>query len=588
MSIKLGYLVIENYNSYLGKHKINFKERQGNLVQIKGIDETDESSNGVGKSTIVDALVMAFFGRSLKKELNLDDLICNKSINPLRLELGFEDSSDGVILNTYVIERIRTRPPSASSKCSLFKNGKCISDDLTNTETQNEIEKIIGIDYSMFVNNNVLNPELFRLVKGGNSTKIDILERSLNQHIISKVFKVLSDVLKEDQEVYQKVDTEFYALKTSLSNLSQQNDNVSLHIQENINIITSNNKKLQEQIHELEAALDTINKKIMDIKPYVDKTNGELSVAKEEKIKTDQKITESKKILKYYEDNKTCYACKQNLPDRDSIIETEKLKSNTFSTEKQKLICLIEELELKPELDEYLKLNTHLSDTNVKLKEKRYNIAQNNKSIEKFKNITITSNSGKLEEVKEQIEKIKLEWQESKNTLEKTEFWKELLMPKSKTRMALAGELLKILNGYIQKYANSFYNKDFHFSFVINDNNIDEKIIKDGKKFKYDQLSSGERQKVDIVIVIALLDIAMSYFRNNKLKFLIVDEALDHLDPVWSKYVIEFMKSYAISMNMMCLFISHNSIVDEVDFLFDNKIIVKKNINGNSYIENFS
>jgi ABC-type multidrug transport system ATPase subunit len=140
------------------------------------------------------------------------------------------------------------------------------------------------------------------------------------------------------------------------------------------------------------------------------------------------------------------------------------------------------------------------------------------------------------------------------------------------------------LNINIQKHINNFYNKDFHLHFSIRDNNIDEIIEVDGRQFKYDQLSSGEKAKVDIVIVISLLDIAMTYFKNNKLKFLIVDEACDHLDLVWSKYVIEFIKQYAVNLNMMVLFISHHAAVEDMTYVFDNTILAMKGLDGNSYI----
>jgi DNA repair exonuclease SbcCD ATPase subunit len=585
MSIKLGYIIIENFNTYLGRHKISFKEAQGNLVLIKGINDIDGSSNGAGKSSIVDALIMAFFGRSIKKELNLDDLVCNKTSDPLRLELGFEDSSDGVVLNTYVIERVRAKAPNAISKCNLYQNGSCISNNSTLTETQNKIEKIIGVDYNTFMNNNVLNPELFRFVKGSNTQKVDTLERVLNLYIVSRISNLFSGLVKEDQEVFSKVDTEFYALKTSLTNMKQQTEKVTEHVQKDINTILENNTKIEDQVKELVAFLNETSGKIYFLNPIVEKINEQIEEHKSEIAKINEKIRENKKILKYYEDNEKCHACNQLLPDREAIIkdEAEKLKINVelhkaFSDK-------LKSYQDSESLTDYAALLEAKNSTNTKIKEKKYNITQNIKNIDKLKSITNTSNAGKIEDVIKQLAETEVDWKTSKERLEKTEFWKELIAPKSKTRMEIASNLLSVLNNYIQKYIKNFFNEDFRFSFVVKDNNIDEHIIKHGKRMKYDQLSSGERQKVDIVIVISLLDIAMSYFKNNKLKFLVIDEALDHLDPVWGKYVIEFIKQYAISMNMMCLLISHHSVVDEVDFLFDNKIIARKGLDDNSYIQ---
>ncbi len=581
MSLKLKELVMENMNSFLGSHKLSFTENQGNLVLIKGIDEFDKSSNGVGKSTIVDAIVFAFYGRSLKKELNLDDMVCKKSKDPLRIVLSFVDSTDGVIKNEYSIERIRSKSPSFS-KCNLLENNICISNNMTNTETQAKIESLIGMDYQMFVNNNVLNPELFRFIKGNSAQKIDILERVLNLNIVSKIFYTLSNVVKEDQEVHQKNDTEYYALKKSLDNLVQQEEDVNKNVNENIELLTAANNKLAGEIRELESLRDAYSASVSELHPVVERIGKELDKLNEMKIKLEHNISEHQKRVKYYEKNESCHVCKQTIPDRDAILETERAKVKEHSETMNSILQKIIETKTHEALARYDKAVEDADGCTRKINEKNYQIKNNSRTIEKFS--AITSSAGQVEDVKAKLDKMTIEWTDSKEKLEITDFWREMLTPKSKTRMTLASDLLKVLNANIQKHINNFYNKDFHLYFSVSDNSINEVIEVDGQQFKYDQLSSGEKAKVDIVIVISLLDIAMTYFKNNKLKFLIVDEACDHLDLVWSKYVIEFIKQYAVNLNMMVLFISHHAAVEDMTYVFDNTIVAMKGLDGNSYI----
>jgi DNA repair exonuclease SbcCD ATPase subunit len=581
MSLKLKELVMENMNSFLGSHKLSFTEKQGNLVLIKGIDEFDKSSNGVGKSTLVDAIVFAFYGRSLKKELNLDDMVCKKSKEPLRIVLSFVDSTDGVIKNEYSIERIRSKSPSFS-KCNLLENDICISNSMTNTETQTKIESLIGMDYQMFVNNNVLNPELFRFIKGNSAQKIDILERVLNLNIVSKIFYTLSNVVKEDQEVHQKNDTEYYALKKSLENLVQQEEDVNKNVNENIELLTVANGRLADEVKELEGLRDAYSSTVSELHPVVEKLGQELDRLNETKIKLEHNISEHQKRVKYYEKNENCHACKQPIPDRDAILEAERAKVKEHSETMNSILQTIAEKKADDALARYEKTVEDADGCTRKINEKNYQIKNNSKTIEKFSNIT--SSAGQVDDVKTKLDEMTIEWKDSKEKLEITDFWREMLTPKSKTRMTLAADLLKVLNANIQKHINNFYNKDFHLYFNVSDNSINEIIEVDGQQFKYDQLSSGEKAKVDIVIVISLLDIAMTYFKNNKLKFLIVDEACDHLDLVWSKYVIEFIKQYAVNLNMMVLFISHHAAVEDMTYVFDNTILAMKGLDGNSYI----
>lgn len=581
MSVKLDALVIENFNSYLGSHKISFTENQGNLVLIRGVDEFDKSSNGVGKSTIVDAIVFALYGRSLKKELNLDDLVCKKSTEPLRIVLSFVDSSDGVIKNSYVVERLRSTKP-LFSKCILYEDEVCISNSMTNSEVQTKIESLIGMDYQMFVNNNVLNPELFRFVKGNSAQKIDILERVLNLNIVSKIFFTLSNVAKEDSAVYTKNDTEYYALKKSLDSLIQQEESVNKNVNENIDLLTEANEKLASEISIQEGLRDAYSSTVSDLHIVVEQLSRELDKMNESKIKLEHNMAEHQKKVKYYEKHEDCHACKQPIQNRDAILKEERTKIKEHAATMTALMYKMEQSKANEDIGKYEIAVTAADECTRLISEKSYQIRNNNKNIERFS--SITSAVDQVEEVKAKLQTAFIEWEDSKSKFEITDFWRDMLVPKSKTRMTLASDLLKVLNVNIQKHINNFYNKDFHLYFSINDNSIMEIIEIEGRQFKYDQLSSGEKAKVDIVIVISLLDIAMTYFKNNKLKFLIVDEACDHLDLVWSKYVIEFIKQYAVNLNMMVLFISHHAAVEDMTYVFDNTITAMKGLDGNSYI----
>lgn len=580
MSIKLNDFIFENFNSYVGVHKISFLEKQGNLVLIRGIDELDKSSNGAGKSTIVDALVFTIFGRSMKKELNLDDLINDKSIY-LKTSLCLEDSENGIIKNKYRIERTRSKSPTFS-QCKLYENDKCVSNDLTNTETQNRIEKLIGLDYQMFVNNNVLNPELFRFVKGNSSQKIDILERVLNLNIVSKIFSILSCVAKEDQLVFDKNNTEYYALKTTLENLLQQKEFVNKNIKENIDILKNKNNEILKEVTKIEKNRNEKDLIIASLYQKIEEKNENIYKIDKKKTQLEHEIESSKKTVKYYEKNEKCHVCKQPIPNRDKILENEKNRLIEYSKEINESSVEINKIKSSPEFDEYENIVKQRSDYADKIKDLKLDLKKNKETIEKF--ASFTAEVGKVDEISNKLHDAEIEWKDSKNKLEITEFWRELLTPKSKTRMSLAADLIKVLNLNIYKYVNNFYNKNFSLRFDIIDNNIEETIIMETARRKYDQLSSGEKQKVDIVIVLSLLDIAMTYFKNNRLKFLIIDEATDHLDNVWARYVIEFIKQYAVHLNMMCLFISHHSVIEELNNLFDNEILAVKGLNGSSYI----
>ena len=126
----------------------------GNIVLIKGknldvgSEEADEkhSSNGIGKSSIIDALVYGLYGKTVKnpKKLNQKDIINSLTGKNLEVEVTWDD---------YRV--VRTRKPDS---LRLWKSSDQKWDASTEITlggmpaTQNEIENILGLTYEVFVN----------------------------------------------------------------------------------------------------------------------------------------------------------------------------------------------------------------------------------------------------------------------------------------------------------------------------------------------------------------------------------------------------------------------------------------------------
>ena len=132
---------------------VNFSN-YGNVVVIKGKnldvspDENDEkhSSNGVGKSSIIDAIVYGLFGKTVKNpsKIKQSDVINNQVGKNLEVEVAWDD---------YRV--LRTRKPDS---LRLWKSSNGVWDDTTEITlggmpaTQKEIENILGLNYETFIN----------------------------------------------------------------------------------------------------------------------------------------------------------------------------------------------------------------------------------------------------------------------------------------------------------------------------------------------------------------------------------------------------------------------------------------------------
>ena len=151
--LKLKGLTIKNFMS-IGNvtQSVNFSSDDLVLVLGENLDlGGNDNRNGVGKSTIVNALSYALFGSALTN-IKKDNLINKSNMKHMLVTLTFE--INGV---DYKIERGRKPGIFKFIKDGIEKDS---GDDEAQGEgrfTQIEIERIIGISHDMFKHTIALN-----------------------------------------------------------------------------------------------------------------------------------------------------------------------------------------------------------------------------------------------------------------------------------------------------------------------------------------------------------------------------------------------------------------------------------------------
>lgn len=140
--MKIRYIKARNFLS-IGEDPIEIDfTKYGNIINIKGrnLDVGKDASNGSGKTSIISIIPYVFYGKLLKG-LNHKEAINIKSKEALEAEIGFDIGDD-----KYRI--IRKRKPD---RLEFWKNGK---DESVGgiPSTQEEINKVIKLNYNSFVN----------------------------------------------------------------------------------------------------------------------------------------------------------------------------------------------------------------------------------------------------------------------------------------------------------------------------------------------------------------------------------------------------------------------------------------------------
>jgi len=119
----------------------------GNIVTIRGhnYDRKAGSSNGAGKSTILEMIVFGLYGKLLKK-MNHKEAMNTKLKKGLEVEIEFEKGGK----HYRVLRKKATKDKSMSVQ--LWRDGEEWTQGSGVSDTQKEIEKVVGLSYEAFIN----------------------------------------------------------------------------------------------------------------------------------------------------------------------------------------------------------------------------------------------------------------------------------------------------------------------------------------------------------------------------------------------------------------------------------------------------
>ena len=138
----------------------------------------------------------------------------------------------------------------------------------------------------------------------------------------------------------------------------------------------------------------------------------------------------------------------------------------------------------------------------------------------------------------------------------------------------LLSNIIALLNSTCKEYAKEVFNHN-NLNISQEGNNIN--ITFNNKE--YEVLSGGEKQKVDIIIQLAIRQVLMKYTNINA-NIISMDEIFDNLDDIGSENILNLLTNI-ISVPSIYI-ISHHA---EIPIPYDSQIIVKKNSKGSTAIQ---
>ena len=259
------------------------------IITGKNLDIKDSefnSSNGSGKSSILDVLLYGLFGKTLKnpKKIGVKDVINNKTNKKMSIEIYFDD-----------VKILRSRKPDGlklwRSKDEKFDEAT----ELTRGEikqTQDMIESILGFNYETFKSICAFTDSNTDSYLESSSTERRIIVENL---LGLEKYRIYNEKTKE---IVKETKIEItLAEKDNIANQSMI-DNMTLQLNQIIDKENLWKDNIKQEIINLKNEQEILNKQIKDLKsfdPQIEKYDNA-----QEKIKTNNIEIENlnKKISK--------------------------------------------------------------------------------------------------------------------------------------------------------------------------------------------------------------------------------------------------------------------------------------------------
>lgn len=539
---------------------------------ITGINKDKEDRrNGVGKSTIADAVYFAVFGETLR-DLKKDHIINNVNKKGCEVELLLSIQHFDA---TERIKIIRTLDPS---KCFLYVNDEDKTHDSI-TNTTNFILNKLSCTPEVFQNCVIMTiNNTVPFMAKRKQEKRKFIEDIFNLGIFSEMTNLLKTDTNEKKKYFDIITTRYDENIKTLNNLERQyKDAITekekkykkylLRQQENAKEInTIKHKLLQFITHDVTAIEKTI-KELHDGNNKIDIKIQELRSKKTEKALLIQQAT--KQATTIGTENDKCPLCLREIKEHDkNRIKHEKnrikdevkqlaTEIDGFKGDEKKL--LEQQQKILKKIDE-LNKNIHTHDLQV---QEKNNLEQRYKQLEKWQamldqdlkdlnqttvvaDTVIEEQKTKIEDIRQQLETVKTEL----HTLDIVKF----VVSEEGVKSYVVKKILQLFNTKIAYYlkkmdANCLCSFNEYFEEEITDNR--------GKPCSYFNFSGAERKNIDLACLFTFMD--MRRLQGDvSFNFSIYDELFDSsLDEKGVDLVINILKERIDKFNESIMVISH-------------------------------
>jgi DNA repair exonuclease SbcCD ATPase subunit len=480
--------------------------------------------NGAGKSTVLDALCFALFGKPFRT-ISKSQLINTVNAMETVVEIEFSIASR----NYKVVRSIKP------NKFEIWQNDKMLNQEANNRDYQKILEQqILKLNYRSFTQVVILGSSTFiPFMQLKARFRREVVEDLLDIKIFSTMNVLLKQRLKDLVTELQEVE---YNYKLCGEKITMQSTHIE-NIKNNADIII---KEKQSNYENNSVELD---KKVNNKKSLEENQKG-LFTSVEDQINIESKdvklkdlrstLTEKQKekdrMIKFLSENEDCPACEQHI---DTEFKSQMI--STKETEKKEIVDGLTKMEdelnkTKVRLNEISKVTNEIQDNSIQIASLNTSIQELEKyqvklseEIKDLEKSTIdNSDEEQLKILQEEFEGI----EKNRKDLKEEKVYKEAskaMLQDTGIKTKIIKQYLPVMNQLINKYLASM---EFYVNFSL-DENFDETIKSRFRdNFNYASFSEGEKMRIDLALLFTWRAIAKMKNSTNT-NLLILDEIFD-------------------------------------------------------------
>jgi DNA repair exonuclease SbcCD ATPase subunit len=481
--------------------------------------------NGSGKSTMLDALCFALFGKPFR-DINKPQLLNSINNKDCVVEVEFDTGN-----KAYKI--IRGIKPNVFE---IFCNGELVNQDAAVRDYQEYLEKfILKLNYKSFTQIVILGSASFTpFMQLKSADRREIIEDLLDIQIFSTMNSLVKNRLSNNKDLVANK-------KHEIDLATQKHDMQKKHIDE---LKQNNEDKVKEYETEIQCNSDIVSSLLANVTILTTEVESlqnsvAIKIETEAKVKTITKIesqieinlSKFRKDIGFFQSHDNCPTCRQTIAMEFKEEELTNLSTKVTECEhglsqlEQKLNAEQEKLnDIAEKQKELQRKQVEIATYNTTITETNKMIARLHKLAEELKNSKTVSDKEEkeLSDIKECLTNLK---NDLRVFIDERTYYEVAgnLLKDTGIKTKIVKQYLPVINKLVNKYLASLdffvnFNLDEAFKETIKSRHRDE--------FTYNNFSEGEKQRIDMALMLTWRAVAKLKNSSNT-NLLILDETFD-------------------------------------------------------------